>query len=371
MKRAIVILLMLAAAATVFAAELALFVGRAEIELDERNTEAARRQAKKDALADALQKAIDQFVPPEEAKLKKKQIERQILRKPALYVVSYSVLDEQTEPAVYRLAIEARIRIDSLKEAVAAIQIAPPSRAQKPPLTVLVFRQFGDGYAYVPDLDNPLRERFELAGQPVASTATAESFLGSPSFVKAVNLEAYGDLTQVATAQGLRLLVMIELRNDTPEDQVEDACDQQAFVKIVDAPAKAMIASLKYRYPSKKACTSLDEIAARDLFAAVTDALAKHGRLDDAGKAEIAIEFIGVRDYAQMLELQALIRNRAYVQQAELDSFEPGGRVRFRVVYGGTIKQLAGDLLSARAATCKLSASGQSGNLIQFNVETR
>jgi hypothetical protein len=371
LKRLAILLLILLVAAPLAAEELGLFTGEAEVELGEINLAAAKVQAKKQALADAVEKAVVQVAPPEELELKRAEIKRQILRAPMPYIVSFSVLKEETKETTFRLAVEARVRLDALRDAVRALAVTRSTVEPKKTFAVLPFYERAGGYSFADGLDGPLRERFELAGKPTASRRVAESLLGAPSFARAAEGSGYEDFARAAEVNKLKLVALIELRDDTKLEDVEDTCDQTAFVRLVDAPERAVIATFRYAYPKDEPCSRLDETAGSELFGAIMDRLAGEGKLGDTGPANLVVELIGVRGYDQLQEIQALIRNRAYVQEATLDSFEPGGRVRFRVVYGGSPEKLVEDLVSIRGSLLRIEASGSSGNLLQFTVETR
>lgn len=351
--------------------EIALFVGEAEVELTDLNPNAAKEKAKSIALGAAVEKALVQAAPPEELELKAEEIRRRIIKRPQPFIVSFSIIEDRTHETVYRLAVEARVRVDALREAVRNIEIVGPSTTAKPQLVLLPYRERPGGFALADELDAPLRERFELANNPPVPLDQADELVGAPSFGRAALKGELGDLARLATVKDWRLLVLLAMDNQTPLDKLDDTCDQRVEVKVVDAPAAALVASFTYRYPRSGACPDLNDAAGRELFGAIMDALAKEGNLDNAGPGRLIVELLGVQGYDQLQEAQALLRNRAYVQKATLESFEPGGRVRFVVLYGGSLQQLTADLEAARATTFRLKASGSRRNLLQFTLETR
>lgn len=351
------------------AAELALFTGRSEVSLEDQSLTAAREKARKEALAEAVGAALLQIMPPEEREMKDREIKKEILEHPADYVVSYSVLDEKTGKASYHISLEARIDLDRLREATGAIKAVSERPGAELELLFVPFKERAGGYAYLEEMDQPLRERFDLADQPAAPSDEAEKLLGEPSFAKAMKTKDYRDLAQVAALRHRRLLLLIEVRDETPLSLAEEVCDRRVVVRIVDAPAKALITSFTYHYPTEGDCGTHQEAASGELFAAIMDNLADHGLLTESGPGEIVIELLGIGDYEQLLALRTMIRNRAYVQQADLTQFEPGGRVRFTVRYAGSIQQLADDLAAARVSGLALKAAGRRGNLLQYHVE--
>lgn len=351
------------------AAELALFTGRAEISLEELSLTAAREQARREALAEAVKEALRQIMPPEEYEMKDRELKKEILDHPSDYTVSFSVIEEKTGEVSYRVSLEARIDLARLREAVRAIKTPVELPDEKPALLFVPFKERAGGYAFLEEMDQPLRERFELADQTAAPAAEAEKLLGEPSFAKAMQDQDYRDLAQVVQLRGQRLLILIEVRDETPLSLADEVCDRRVVVRIVDATALALIVSFTYHFPTTGDCLSHGETAGGELFAALMDNLAGHGLLSETGSDEVIVELLGVGDYEQLLALRTMIRNRAYVQQADLAQFEPGGRIWIAVRYGGSIDQLANDLVAARTAGLALKPAGRRGNLLQYHVE--
>lgn len=372
MRRSGWLLILLAVlAVAVQAEELGLFTGEADVSLSALNLEAAKAKAVTTALAAAVEQALAQVAPPEELALKKEAIKERVLRKPQRYVTSYQVLDQQVRAATLHLSLEARIQLDSLRETVRAIGVAPPAARRQREILLLTYRERPGGFAVAPEMDEPLRERFDLANQPLATAAEAEELLGNQSSQTALRENRLEDLARVATVKNIRLLILLQLDDETPAEARDERCDQTAKIRVVDAPAEKIAAAFQYRFPVEGACDGRYDAAAKELFGAMMETLSKQGKLAETGPGVIYVELLKVADFDKLQEVQALLRNRAYVQKAELDSFEPGRRVRFAVVYAGSVEQFAADLATVKATSFVLKPSGQKGNLLQYQLEPR
>jgi len=372
--RRIALLLLILALAAWFAGaeELLLFTGEAEVSLEDMNIEAAKRKATEIALAQAIEKALEHVAPPEELALKKDEIKARILKSPKRYIASFTILIADERETNYELALEARIRIEELRKAVREIVVVPPrERDKKPELVIISYRKQGTGYALDTEFNEQLRERFDLANRNPAPHETAEQLLGSPTFAEAAEQKKVAGLARAAAVQNLRLLLLVDLIDETDPEQVDEACDQTARITIVDTGEEVIVESFGYQFPTEGACEQHREVGARNLFGRVLDSLTSHGLVGQSGDAELIVEAVGITDYAHLQELQALLRNRSYVESATLRSFEPGGRVQFKVVYGGPVKQFISELEKSEATSFKLKFSGRRGNFLQYTVEYR
>ena len=177
------------------------------------------------------------------------------------------------------------------------------------------------------------------------------------------------DLAKTAADRGIRVLVLIELRDDTPSESRDSACQELAAVHVIDATQGVEVEQFPYAYPAQGPCAQGLAQAARDLFGSINDVLQRHGLAGALGSAALFVEFGGVHGYARFQELQAYLRNRPNVQAADLDSFRAGGWVTFRVIYAGPAPQLADDLVKSPDAGFRLKYLGQQGNLLRFTVE--
>jgi hypothetical protein len=365
-------LLLVAVAAVVAAAEeIGIYAGEGEASLGEGNRQAARDRAAKEALEKALEAALPDAAPPEELEAKRAEIKKRILADPARYVASFALLSEETRGATLHVSLEARVRLEALRAAVRDIALAPQKKDKKPTLAITPFRARPDGYAFAPEIERPVRARFEVANQPLAPTEATEDLLGAPSFAKARRERNYADFARGAAAKGLQLVALIELTDQTAPDKQADSCDEQAAVQLLDAPAATMLDSFVYQFPAGVSCEKAADAAGKDLFAAIMDSLAKKGRLHDAGATALTVEVLGVGDYDRLQQTLAALRALPYVKKAEMTTFAPGGRVRFAVVYAGEPSHLNDEIAAARPVGFTLKPTGQKGNLWQYSLEVR
>jgi hypothetical protein len=360
-----------ALAAIAMADEFAIFAGEADVPWKDANREAAKERATRLALAQALEAALPQTAPAEELEAKDAEIKKQILADPARYVVSFAVQAEETRGATLHVALEARVRLDALREAVRGIRVGPRKAGKKPTLALIPFHERPGGFAFAPEIERPLRERFEIANQPLAPAALAEELLGAPSFAKARRDRQYNDFARGAAAKGLQLAALIELTDQTPPDKQADSCDETAAVKILDAPAAAMLDSFAYKFPAAGSCAQVADAAGRELFAALMDSLARKGKLQESGAAAVTVEILGVADYDRLQQTQTLLRGLPYVKKVDLVSLAAGGRVRFAIVFAGPPAQLAEELAAAKTPGFALKPQGQTGNVWQYLLEAR
>lgn len=365
------LILLLLVAGAAHGEEFGLFNGEADVSLGTYNPDAAKSKAVTIALAVAIEQALPRVAPAEELELKKNEIKDRILRKPQRYVVNYSVLTQEVRAATLHLTLEARIQLDTLREAVRAISLAPAATGKRAEIMLAPYAERPDGFAFASEMDESLRERFEMANQPLASAAATEDLLAGPSAQAALRENRLDELARVATVKNIRLLILMQLNDETPVIDRDVRCDQTLKIRVVDAPSEKIVAAFQYRFPIKGSCDKQFDAAGKELFGVLMETLGKQGRLAETGAGVIYIELLKVSDFDRLQEVQALLRNRAYVQKAELESFEPGRRVRFAVVYGGSVEQLAADLAAVKAASFVLKPSGQKGNLLQYQLEPR
>jgi hypothetical protein len=353
------------------AQEIGLFTGEGEASLAQLNPNAARDKAVSAALVQAVEAALPRVAPPEEVEAKREEFKRRLLPDPLRFVVSYTVLGETTANAGLRVSVEARVRLELVREELRAIQVLPKKASPSPVLLLAPYFERPGGLALAADLERALRERFDLASQPLAPAAAAEELLGSPTLTKALREKRWDELAKVAAVKGWRLAALIAVEDQTPEDQRAAACDARATVRLIDAAAGAQIDSLIYRLPTAAPCERQWDRAGKDLFAAIVDSLGKKGRLAEAAGAPLTVEVLGVGDFERLQHTLKTLASLPYVRRVEMVAFEPGGRVRFAVVYAGSGAQLAEALGGARVGGFVLKPLGQKGNLWQFSLEER
>ena len=305
---------------------------------------------------------------PEEITKKKAEIKQRILSDPERFVVSFTVVQSEERANEYYLSVEARIRLDALREAVRAILTPPPAAQERPKIAVVPYRRMPEGFALDADMDSALRARFVTANQGPIDTQAVERLLTSPVFAAATtgNPEA---LAQLAAEQGVRVLVLIDLYDETPADRRDTVCRSVATVRLIDVTTRAEVERFSYTYPNEESCADALDQASRELFAAIVDAEQRHGLAGATGNAALLVEVDGVHGYTEFQELQALLRNRPRVQAADLESFYAGGHVVFRVVYAGPAAQFADDLGRAQGANFRLKYVGRQGDVLQFRLE--
>jgi len=375
-KRIWIVVVLLVGVAWAAADELAIFSGEATVPLAQLNVDAAKAKATQMALAEALQQALRHIAPPEELELKEQEIDKRILKSPKRFVASFTILQADEEQTNYHLVLEARIRVDALREEVRSIVVVDTREQEKPQLLLLTYHRRPGGYAFDGELSTALAERFDLANQKPLPPRESEALLSTPSFTGAAEKNNYQDLSRAMAVQGIRLLVLAEVEDRRPEpvkkpgQPVEPAsCDRLVRVKLIDADQSVLVQSFSYQYPAENECAKHTEEVARGMFGRIMDAFTGHGLIGESGDSAVQLEILGVGDYSYFQELQALIRNRPYVQKAQLSAFESGGRVTFEVVYGGPIQQLQADLENARATSFHLSFIGRRGNHLQYQLE--
>jgi hypothetical protein len=368
LKRVALIVLLIMLFSLAWAEELGIFIGEATVSLANLNLQAAKKKATVVALAQAVEQALGQVAAPEEIAKKKAEIKQRILSDPERFVVSFTVVQSEERANEYYLSVEARIRLDALREVVRAILTPPPAAQERPKIAVVPYRRMPEGFALDTDLDHALRARFVTANQGPADTQAVERLLASPVFAAATtrNPEA---LARLAAEQGIRVLVLIDLHDETPADRRDIACRLVATIRLIDVSTRAEAERFSYTYPSEGSCADALDQASRELFAGIADAEQRHGLAGATGNAALLVEVNGVHGYTEFQELQALIRNRPQVQAADLESFHAGGHVVFRVVYAGPATQFADDLGRAQGANIRLKYVGRRGDALQFMLE--
>ncbi len=132
MKRIWIVVVLLLGVAWAAAGELAIFSGEATVSLAELNVDAAKTKATQMALAEALQQALRHVAPPEELELKEKEIDKRILKSPKRFVASFTILQADEEQTNYHLVLEARIRVDALRDEVRSIVVVDTREQEKP-----------------------------------------------------------------------------------------------------------------------------------------------------------------------------------------------------------------------------------------------
>lgn len=369
MKRLVAVALISLLLGYAIADEFGIFMGEAQVSLADMNVQAAKKKATKMALTQAVEEALTHVAPPEELERKKKEIARHILADPQRFVVSFSVLSSEERQTNYFVSLEARILLDALRDAVRSLTVVNREETERAKLAVISYREVDGGYVVDTPMEGVLHERFVLTNQGPADQEVTERLLGSSGFVAAVEKQEYKDLSRLAELEGVRLVVLIALRDETAEDRRAAECDQLAHVVIVDAQAAKKVEEFHYRFPASGACGDLTATAANELFTSIMDALTHSGLVGLTGHASIFVEVTGVSEYADYQELQTLIRNQPHVQATNLFAFEPGGRVTFQVVYAGPMHSFAEEMQRVRGARFKIKYNGREGNLLQFSLE--
>ncbi len=369
MKRWLALIVILLMAGALWAEELGIFAGEATVSMANLNLQAAKRKATNLALANAVEQALNQVATPEDLAKKKKEIKRRILSDPQRFVVSFSVISDEERTAEYFVSVEARIRLDALRAELQTINAPPPPVVDnKPRLAVVPYWRRPDGFALDAELDRGLRERFGSAAQSPADAETVEKLLGAPGFPAAANGRP-AELIQTAGEAGLRVLVLIELRDDTPLENRSSTCAELAAVHVIDINSGAEVEQFPYSFPPDGACAQGIDQAARDLSGSISDVMQRHGLAGGPGAGAFYLEIGGVHGYSRLQELQAFIRNRPNVQVAELESFRAGGWVVFRIGYAGPAIQFADELNKSTAGGFRLKYLGKQGNLLRFMLE--
>ena len=361
-------LLLVLAASLLWAEDLGIFTGEATVSLANLNLSAAKKKATTIALAQAVEKALGQVAAPADLERKKKAIKERILADPQRFVVSFSVLQSEERATEYYLSVEARIRLDALREEIQAILTPPPTARERPRLAVIPFHRKQQGVALDADLEKALRDRLSAGHQSPADAETAELLLALPAFMAAADGSPQ-DLAHAAAGQGIRLLVLLDLHDETPPDVDDVSCKETATVRLIDTQSAAEVDHFSYTFPADRACARTVDQAAQELYAGVTEVLNRHGLAGATGSPALLIEVDGVHSFARLQELQTLLRRHAGMQAVDLDSFQPGGRVVFHAIFTGPVEQLIDDLQKARDLAFRIKLVGQHDNVLQFTLE--
>ncbi|MBZ0270529.1 hypothetical protein K8I61_00720 [bacterium] len=349
--------------ATAFAGGIAIHPGLGRAKIEHRNLPAARAEALRLAMRNALDVAIAGSVPGIEYEKKRRLVEKSLLRRPAPYIVSYETIKDEHDDEFYEIGIEARFDVDRLRRVVGELGAPATADSGERRALVAIEAEKNKERERFSFLENELAERLALAGFDIASGEIGKDFLADETLRTALR----GDFDAAAEKRdvlGVRFLLIGsgDFRHPT------DNCPRDVTLFFVDLRAREVLHKLAYRLKPEAPCDEAAREAAAEIFEGLAPVIGKKNLLAPLSAGTTTVVFTGVRDFADIVRLREGIRSIAIVKDARMSAVATGGVVRFVIDHEGASAELERAFKDVKFAGLSLKKRETEDGRLTFRV---
>ena len=367
MKRALALLMFaLFSAGALVGADIGIFQGDASVPIGNDGPIVAKIKARNEALKNAVRQAVTQSVPPKIYRSREKEIEKNILKKAGDYVQSFEILDSGVLEGTYKLSLEARINLEKLNREVLALGGGPqPGDEPKARVLLVTTTRWLDDENPWPALWQPIASRMEMVNLFPVDESKSIEYLKSVAFQRYAEKKYeetfdLGPLYDVRYALVFRSIIV---------SQAGAGCPSLGTALFLDLAQRKVLAEVPYNFREEVGCEEAAQIAAKTLFALLTEKLQGKGIFDQAPTVATELSVIGLRSYRDTTELTALMRSIPDLKSIGMHSFSTGGRVIFRITFEGPSQTLVEAVTRLRPVGFKLEPRVTRDDSLLFEAE--
>ncbi|MBL8922544.1 MAG: flagellar assembly protein T N-terminal domain-containing protein [Myxococcaceae bacterium] len=342
----------------------------------------AFEEAKGAALRAAVEQAAGVRVDADTLVVNNQLVRDQVFANTGGYVKSFDVVSKKVEKNVMTVTVKANVITDNLDKDIQAARDLV-KRMGRPSIVIVIQEQtipIGDKTTLNSEVTaTVLTEAFKADGWEIKDPQAVNKSLKLDPSVGAAGAKAVGDLTKANYV----LYGTTSLRHAEPDSLLKGSSiypvsgEYNLAIAATDSELQlAKVAGkLEWKMDSKVSPTVSYERTAfgliqerkREIIDSVRKGVLEHFRSETMNGKRISVAVSGLDSFGAAKDFKKSIEAIKGIKEATQDTFA-NGKATFRVVYAGTVDDLASEVEAATFKKKKLNIVSATGNTLEVNV---